>query len=154
MKIHIVLFFASIALSACASPVTPTASPTPDLASEARAMMSQYSLAVQKMDYQTIASFYLPDGAAYDNGQLQAQGPDAIRTFLKSFNGVVRVDQYQTKVTSAQVNGDTVTLTGTFQQQYTLLANNQSGASSGTFTVEWVRQPDGKWLIKRIETHE
>ena len=158
MKLYAIILFASIALSACASSAVPTPTPvpssTPDYASEARAMMDQYDQAMLKMDSQTIASFYLPDGAAYDNGQLQAQGPEAIRNFLESFGGVVRVDQYQMTITSAQVNGNTVILSGTFQQQYTMLANNQGGSTSGSFTVEWMRQPDGKWLIKKLETNE
>jgi uncharacterized protein (TIGR02246 family) len=160
MKTHTILSFAGlfalIALSACATAVAPLAAltPTPDLASEARAMMDQYDQAILKMDSQTIASFFLPDGAAYDNGNLQAQGPDAMLKFMKSFDGVVRVDKYQTTITSVQANGATVILTGTFQQQYTMLANNQTGTSSGNFTVEWVRQADGKWLIRKIETQE
>ena len=160
MKIHAILSFACllalIVLSACTATVTSPAppTPTPDFASEVRAMMDQYDQAILKMDSQTIASFYLPDGAAYDNGHLQAQGPDAVLKFLKSFDGVVRLDKYQTTITSVQVNGDTVILTGTFQQQYTLLANNQTGASSGNFTAEWVRQANSKWLIRKIETQE
>ncbi len=148
--------FVLIALSACTVAGTPPASPTPtpDFAFEARAMMDRYSQALLKMDSQTIASLFLPDGAAYDNGKLQAQGPDAIFKFLKSFDGVVRVDKYKTTITSVQVNGDTVILTGTFQQQYKLLANNQTGTSSGNFTAEWVRQADSKWLIRKMETQE
>jgi len=135
---------------------TNTAVPTAthSLEAQARAMMDQYAQATLKMDAQTIAAFYLPDGGAYDNGRLQAQGPDAIFNFLNSFTGVVQVDQYQTTITSAQVNGNHVTLTGTYQQSYTMLANKQTGSASGQFTVEWVRQADGKWLIQKMQTQE
>jgi uncharacterized protein (TIGR02246 family) len=160
MKTHAVFFFAVmfafIALSACTragiAPASPT--PTPDFASEARSMMDRYTQAVLNMDSQTIASLFLPDGAVYDNGKLKARGPDAILKFLKSFDGVVRVDKYQTTITSVQVSGNTVILTGTFQQQYTLLANNQTGTSSGNFTAEWVHQADSKWSIRKMATQE
>jgi len=160
MKTHAVFFFAAMfaitALSACTvagrHPASPT--PTPDFASEARSMMDLYAQAVLEMDSQSIASLFLPDGAVHDNGKLKAQGPDAILKFLKSFDGVVRVDNYQTTIKSVQVNGNTVILTGTFQQQYTLLANNQTGTSSGNFTAEWVHQPDDKWLIRKMATQE
>jgi uncharacterized protein (TIGR02246 family) len=157
MKTHYILasagLFVLFVLSACTAAATPP-TPTPDYAAEARARMDQYAQAILKMDSQAIVSLYLPDGAAYDNGNLQAQGPDAILKFMKSFDGVVRVDKYQAVVTSAQVKGDTVTLTGTYQQEYTLLANNKTGKSSGNFTAEWVRQADGKWLIRKLETRE
>lgn len=148
--------FALIALSACTAAVTPSApaTSTPDLVAEARSMMEQYNQAILKMDSQAIAAFYLPDGAAYDNGNLQAQGPEAILKFMKSFDGVVRVDQYEATITSAQVNGETVTLSGTFQQQYTMLSNHKTGTSSGKFTAEWVRQADGKWLLRKMSTQE
>lgn len=160
MKTYDVLSFAGllalIALSACTAAVTPTASPTstPDLAAEARAMMDQYNQAILKMDSQAIAALFLPDGATYDNGTQLAQGPEAILKFMKSFDDVVQVDSYQAAITSTQVNGDTVTLSGTFEQQYTMLSNHKTGTASGNFTAEWVRQADGKWLLRKMSTQE
>jgi len=147
---------AGLTLSACTAAATPSALPTstPDLAAEARAMMDQYNQAILKMDSQAIAAFFLPDGTTYDNGTQLAQGPEAILKFMQYFDGVVRVDSYQATITSAQVDGDTMTISGTFEQQYTMLSNKKTGSASGNFTAEWVRQADGQWLLRKMSTQE
>jgi uncharacterized protein (TIGR02246 family) len=149
----IAVALAASILSGCGA-AAPSSVPTatPDYASEVRAAMQKYSDAVRAMNSDAIAAFYTPDGEAWDRGKLNARGPDAIRTFLKSFDGVVRVDSYQTTITSVTIQGEEATITGTYEQTYTLLADGRSGTARGTYTAEWVRQPDGAWLVQRMTT--
>jgi ketosteroid isomerase-like protein len=140
-------------LSACGAAV-PVATPTADYASEAKAAMQKYNDAVLKMDAETIASLFAEDGESWDNARLLARGPDEIRQFLKTFDSVVRVDSYETTVDSDRIEGDHVILKGTYDQHYTLLANNKSAIAKGSYEADWVRQPNGSWLVQKMTTIE
>ena len=86
IKCLFVVFIASmmIALTACNSTKKVTATPTPDRSPEVRTDMGKYNQCFSQMNVDCMASMFAPNGAVYNTGLLQASGPDAIRSYMKS----------------------------------------------------------------------
>lgn len=124
----------------------------PESVAEVKAAMERYNQYVLAMDAESVAASFTADGEVIDRGRSIARGRDAIRKFLASFKGVVRVDENATTIQSVNVQGDTALVTGTYRQKATLLAHQRTIEVEGRLEAEWVRQPTGEWLIRRMRT--
>lgn len=119
---------------------------------QVRDLVRKYDAATLAMDADTIASFFLPDGELWTNGTLTRKGPDAIRAFLKSFDGQARVKSQETTIARVVWRGDHAIAEGTFHQVAHLTATDTDVEARGRITFDWVRDPQGAWRIARAET--
>jgi uncharacterized protein (TIGR02246 family) len=114
--------------------------------------MRRYDQLVLAMNAEGIAAMFTPDGELIDAGKTIASTPASIRAFLQSFDGKVRVEENASSIESVTVTGATAILTGTYQQKALLLSDKREIRVQGKFEVEWSRQPDGQWLVRRMST--
>jgi uncharacterized protein (TIGR02246 family) len=131
------------------------AAPTTDRSvdeEQVRDAVRRYDAAVLAMDSDTIAAFYLPDGEMWDNGKLARKGPDAIRAFLKSFDGQVRVESQKTTIDRLAWDGARAIVDTTYRQAARLLSTNALVDAHGRIRLTWVRDAAGRWRIARAET--
>ncbi|HEU0172886.1 MAG TPA: DUF4440 domain-containing protein [Blastocatellia bacterium] len=125
---------------------------TPDAEEQVKAAMRRYEQLTLAMNAEGIAAMFTPDGELIDAGKTIARTPGSIRAFLQSFDGKVRVEENADSIESVTVTGATAILTGTYQQKALLLSDKREIRVQGKFEVEWSRQPDGQWLIRRMGT--
>jgi len=125
-------------------------SPKADAEEQVKAAMRRYDQLVLAMNAEGIAAMFTPDGELIDAGKTVASTPASIRSFLQSFDGKVRVEENTSSIESITVTGATAILTGTYQQKALLLPYKREIRVQGTFEVEWSRQPDGQWLVRRM----
>ncbi len=137
---------ALVALSGCGSLAMQDDAPA-----RIQAALSAYSARVLAMDADGIAATFTPDGELQNPGRDPIKGPDAIRTFLKSFTGVT-VEENEIRGVFLQIVGAGALQTGTFRQK-ARLADGTVVDSKGTFEAEWERQADGSWLLARMTTN-
>ncbi|HVR38544.1 MAG TPA: DUF4440 domain-containing protein [Thermoanaerobaculia bacterium] len=117
-----------------------------------RNAVRQYDDYVHAMDAAHIADMFVEDGEVAHAGQVLAHGRAGIRTFLESFNGVVRVEENDMTIETVTVHNDTATVTGTYKQASAVLESGEVLRVRGKFESQWAKQPDGRWLMKRMET--
>ena len=122
-----------------------------DAPARIEAALKDYASNVLAMDADRIAAAYTPDGELQNPGRDPVKGPDAIRAFLKSFEGVTILEN-ELKGISLQLVGPSALQTGTFRQK-ARLADGKVVESKGTFEAEWERQADGSWRIARMTTN-
>jgi ketosteroid isomerase-like protein len=127
-------------------------SATKDEEEQLKAAMGRYERFTLAMNAEGIAAMFAPDGELINDGKTIARTPDSIRAFLKSFDGKVRVEENLNSIESITVTGATAVLTGTYRQKALLLPDKREIRVQGKFEVEWTRQPDGQWLIRRMGT--
>ena len=108
--------------------------------------MQTYDRLILKMDVDSIALLYTPDG---DLGKI-AHGRDSIRSFLERFKNF-RVLYQNSKTDFISINVDTATHAGTYRQKV-IIAPGDTALVKGTFTVRWIWLTAGGWHIKRIDT--
>jgi ketosteroid isomerase-like protein len=108
--------------------------------------MQQYDHFIQKMDTDSIALLYAPDG---DLGKM-AHGRDSIRRFLGGFKNMQVLSQASTSDT-VQLKGDTALQTGTYHQTVIVSAKDTVKVK-GAYTATWRWTDKQGWLIQRMET--
>lgn len=119
---------------------------------QVREALRRYDAAVLAMNADAIAAFYLPDGEMWDNGKLVRKGPEAVRAFLKTFDGQVRVESQQTTIDRISWQGSRAIVETSYQQQDRVLATNAVIKVHGHIRFEWVRDEAGHWRVARAET--
>jgi uncharacterized protein (TIGR02246 family) len=124
----------------------------PDAEEQVKAAMRRYERLTLEMDAEGIAAMFTSDGELINAGKTIARTPASIRAFLQSFDGKVRVEENADSIESVTVTGATAVLTGTYQQKALLLPDKREIRVQGKFEVEWSRQTDGQWLIRRMGT--
>jgi hypothetical protein len=124
----------------------------PDDSDNLRYNITLYDKYVLAMNNDSIAALFTSDGQMISGGTITAQTPAGIKSYLSTFNGVVKVLEQKTTVTSVTVNGNSGVVTGTYTQKYKLLSNNQTGTASGSIRYEWVKT-GGRWLISKAITN-
>jgi len=129
-----------------------TEASTLDAEEQVKAAMRRYDQLVLAMNAEGIAAMFTPDGELIDAGKTIASTPASIRAFLQSFDGKVRVEENASSIESVTVTGATAILTGTYQQKALLIPDKREIRVQGKFEVEWSRQPDGQWLVRRMST--
>jgi len=117
-----------------------------------RDAIKKYDAATLAMDADTIAAFFRPDGELWTNGTLTKKGPDAIRAFLKSFDGQVRVKSQETTIDHFTWKGDRAIAEGTFHQVAHVIATGADVEARGHISFEWVRDARGAWKIVKAGT--
>src|SRR5262245_6955298 len=125
---------------------------TSDAEEQVKAAMRRYDQLVLAMNAEGIAAMFTADGELIDAGKTIASTPASILAFLQSFDGKVRVEENASSIESVTVTGATAILTGTYQQKALLLSDKREVRVQGKFEVEWSRQPDGQWLVRRMST--
>ena len=114
--------------------------------SEVEASMNQYNHLIQKLDADSIALLYTPDGNLGDI----AIGRDAIKKLLASFKGVTVLSQTST-TTSIKIVNDTALQTGNYVQT-DILSGKDTVIVKGEYTAKWQWMGNDGWHIKRMTT--
>ncbi len=117
-----------------------------------RTRMAEYDNDLRAMNADGIAKLFTPDGELWNAGTLLKRGPDAIRAFLHSFDGQVRIESQQTSVDRIVMDGDRATLRGTYRQTARLLKDNSLLTVSGEIHVDWIQCKPASWCVRRLET--
>jgi uncharacterized protein (TIGR02246 family) len=117
-----------------------------------RQALQAYDAAVLAMNADAIAALYLPEGEMWDQGKLARKGPDAIRTFLKSFEGQVRVESQRTAIDRIRWQGVRAIVETTYQQGARVLSTQALVDAHGHIRFEWMKDGAGAWRIARAET--
>jgi hypothetical protein len=110
------------------------------------AAMKQYDHLIQKMDADSIALLYAPDGRLGN----MAVGRDSIKKFLSSFKNVEVLSQASTTKFISLIN-DTAIQKGTYQQT-DVLSKEDTVIVKGEYTARWEWLKDEGWHIKSMET--
>lgn len=125
------------------------ASATADDAARAAvlARMDAYTVAARAVDADASAAFFAPAGTLFEPGIPPIVSPDSIRSFMKSFPGVV-VDSAMARADTVEVFGSTALVWGTYFERLRFSGQPES-AQHGKFMMEWRHGADGVWLIER-----
>ena len=125
---------------------------TSDAQEKLKAAMKRYDQLTLAMNAESIAAMYTQDGALSNDGQTIASTPASIRAFLGSFEGKVRVIETGSSIESVNITGASAIMSGAFQQKALILSENREIQVKGKFDAEWIREPGGQWLIRRMNT--
>ena len=136
------LLLLAVALAGC------TAGPAPERT--VAAALENYVQLLRRQDAAGLAELFVPEGSSSHADQKPIVGRSAIRAFLESFASY-KVLAHEMPVTSVSVQGNRVTQTGTYRQTVRTPAG-ETIQVRGVFVAEWERQPDGRWLIRRMHT--
>jgi hypothetical protein len=108
--------------------------------------MQAYNRYIQKMDVDSIAYLYAPDG---ELGKM-ARGRDSIRAFLESFRKYKVLSQVS-KTILIKIGGDTALQSGSYIQKV-IVPLNDTVTVSGLFTTKWIWMDSTGWHIQKMET--
>jgi ketosteroid isomerase-like protein len=117
-----------------------------------RTRMAEYDNDLRAMNADGIARLFTADGELWNAGTLLKRGPDAIRAFLHSFDGQVRIESQQTTVDRVVIDGDRATSYGTYRQTARLLKDNSILNVTGEIRVDWIQCKPATWCVRRLET--
>jgi hypothetical protein len=109
------------------------------------AAMNQYNNYIQKMDLDSLALLFTPDGHL---GNI-AHGRDSIKAFLSKFKDFKVLSQNST-TNSIKINRDSAIQDGDYHQT-TIIPKKDTVKVSGTFTATWIYSKTG-WHLKRMLT--
>jgi ketosteroid isomerase-like protein len=122
-----------------------------DRKSEIENAMRQYDHLTFRMNGDSLADSYLPNGILSGKGMKKFVGRDSIRKFLKSFNPAdIHLISNSTKAESITFNGDTAIVLGNYEQK-AKLAQGDTGVYKGKFTAKWMKE-NNRWLIANMYT--
>ena len=110
------------------------------------AAMQQYDHLIQKMDDDSIALLFAPDG---DLGNM-AHGRDSIKKFLSSFKNVTVLLQ-SSSTASIKIDKDTAVQKGSYLQT-DVMNGNDTMKVKGDYTAIWQWLPKDGWHIKQMTT--
>lgn len=127
----------------------PEVDPAAEAATRAQvaATMQRYMVHARAVNADSVAAFFTPTGTLFEPGIFPIQTPDSIRTFMASFPGV-RVDSATATPDTIEVLGNVALLWGSYFERLAFPGQPMS-EQYGRFVIEWLRQPDGSWLIHR-----
>ena len=108
--------------------------------------MKQYDHLILKLDADSIALLYAPDG---DLGNI-AHGRDSIRNFLLTFKNLKVLSQ-TSNTEFIKVSGDSSFQKGTYHQTVVVAAKDTVHVK-GEYTARWIWISQSGWHIKRMET--
>lgn len=114
------------------------------------AALEHYRLAVLDQDIDRQVSCFTEDAQLIQGSEPVLQGRATIRALLqsqRSFNVVT----YDLSAAATRVLGPVAVQNGVYSQRI-LSAQDSPALVKGVFEVQWSRQPDGSWLISRLQT--
>jgi ketosteroid isomerase-like protein len=114
---------------------------------DVEAAMDKYDAMILHTDAKGIAAMFTEDGEMAAPGMPSIYGRDSIQKFLNQFSGIKVLEQKST-TDSIQWAGNTAKQYGTYYQRANI--NNADVEVNGMFQADWVTQPDGKLLLKRM----
>jgi uncharacterized protein (TIGR02246 family) len=117
-----------------------------------RETLGRYDAALLAMNADAIAALYLPEGEMWDQGRLSRKGPEAIRAFLKSFDGQVKVESQQTTIDRIGWQGARAIVDTTYRQGARILATQALVDAHGHIRFEWLKDGTGAWRIARADS--
>jgi uncharacterized protein (TIGR02246 family) len=141
--LFIVLTFALLLSGACT-----TAAIRHDDRADIIAAMHRYDEALLGPVEATVA-MYAPNGELLLPGMAALHGPEAIRAFLAPLAAAVKVESVTTTVDAVEVHGNTAYAWGAYDQKVTP-TGKATAEYKGRIITEWQRQPDGRWMVRRI----
>jgi uncharacterized protein (TIGR02246 family) len=141
------LLLASLAVAVACASDRPGPATIAAREQEVRQAMERYMVAARAVDPDAIAACFTPTATLFEPGILPVQTREKIRAFVASFPGV-RVDIATATPETVEIFGDTALLWGAYFERLAFPGQPVS-EQHGKFVVEWVRQPDGAWLIER-----
>jgi uncharacterized protein (TIGR02246 family) len=115
---------------------------------EVAAALQRYQQAARMVDPVAMAAFFTPTGVLFEPGIRPIVTRDSIRAFLASFPGV-QVHTATATPDTIDVFGDRAYLWGSYFEHLSF-PGQPASEQHGKFITEWVRQPDGTWLIARF----
>ena len=110
------------------------------------AAMQQYNRLIQKMDADSIALLYAPDGSL---GSM-AHGRDSIRAFLASFKNVTVLSN-SSESDSIHITGDTAFQWGRYRQ-VAVIDGKDTARLRGVFHARWIWAGREGWQIRQMLT--
>jgi hypothetical protein len=123
-----------------------------DHKNEIEKAMQQYDQLTFKMNGDSLADLYTPDGELGGKSMRTYASRDSIRKFLKSFDPKsITLISNSTHAKSIVFKGDTAIVEGTYEQK-AKLAQGDTGTYTGTFNTKWVKSEGKKWLIRKMYT--
>jgi ketosteroid isomerase-like protein len=123
------------------------ASCKPSLNKDVENAMKQYDNQVLHTNAKGISEMFMPDGEMAPPGMNPIIGRDSIEKFLSQFAGI-KVEEQKSTTDSIRRFGDTAYQYGKYYQRDSI--NNTEAEVHGMFQANWVIQPDGKLLLKRM----
>lgn len=142
------LRFAALLLTATACSRDAARDATDDTRQVIADAMQRYQVAARTVHPDSIAAFYAPTATLFEPGINPILTRDSIRAFIASFPGV-SVDVATATPDTIEVFGNTAYLWGSYFERLAFPGQPVS-EQHGKFVTEWVRQPDGRWLIQRF----
>ena len=109
--------------------------------------MKQYDNLVLHSDAKGIAEMFTSDGEMVSPGNRTLHGRDSIKQFLSQFDGI-KVEEQKSTTDSIRRFGDTAFQYGKYYHRAVI--NNTKAEVHGMFQANWVIQPDGKLLLKKM----
>jgi ketosteroid isomerase-like protein len=94
------------------------------------------------------AAFYARDGEMLPPGGAPVVGPDSIRSLLSGYSKFV-VEAETMAPTTTLVMGGNATVWGDYTQR-AIPPGQKAMTVGGRFVMHLVKQPDGKWLVRRL----
>lgn len=108
--------------------------------------MQKYNRYILKMDVDSIALLYTPDG---ELGKM-ARGRDSIRRFLETFKKYKVLSQVS-KTNLINISRDTALQSGLYTQKV-IVPVNDTVTVKGLFSTKWIWMDSTGWHIQRMET--
>ena len=127
------------------------APPPTDARAEIESAIATYARLVKAQDVEKIAASYTPDGEILNPGMDAVRGPEAIRKFLGSFKEV-KVEAAEMLPGAIEIGVNEATQWGTYTQRVRFPDRARPLAVAGRYVADWRRQPDGRWLLRRMLT--
>ena len=109
--------------------------------------MRQYDDLILHTNAKGISQMFMQDGEMAPPGMQPIRGRDSIEAFLSAFKGI-KVEEQKSTTDSIRRFGDTAFQYGRYYQR--AVVNNTTAEVHGMFQANWVFQPDGKLLLKRM----
>jgi uncharacterized protein (TIGR02246 family) len=142
------LISATSLLLSCRAPEPSAGAADAQTRRELSAALQRYQAAARTVNADSVAAFYSPTATLFEPGISPIQTRDSIRAFMASFPGV-KVDSATATPDTIEVFGGTAYLWGSYFERLSFPGQPQS-EQHGKFVMQWVRQPDGRWLIERL----
>jgi ketosteroid isomerase-like protein len=139
---------AGLALAVCFGGSVPLLAQTGDERASVDSALAHYTRLVARMQHDSIAALYTPDGELAAPGRPPIVGPVAIRDFLGSFSQY-HVLAYRTTSDSVVIRGDTAYQTGRWWQEVQVPAGDTVKVK-GDLSVIWLRDSTGAWRARRM----
>lgn len=136
-------------LGLSASGLTPP--PSPEARAGIESAIQNYARLLKAQDVEKLAALYAPDGELMNPGMDTLRGPEAIRKFLLTLKDV-KVEAVEMLPGAIESGPNQGMEWGTYTQRVVLPGRAQPLAVAGRYVADWRKQPDGRWLLRRMLT--